>query len=210
MKQTRAHMAIKKAPDYKNLPFEVHYKFLDGKNFEFIHAIGENSNSADDQIGVVISDVEVEGISFRSENAGNGSLAYMLANKLDEYLPEWLEYIEDEDYQVKASETCQFTIDGNYLVLGEEIDSDDLEDCEYDHGLSVTFYSCEGVKPAYLILDADGSKVFVDAEGYRLAQDDTRMDPKPLVTFNEEEVENLNLTSRDEDDIRYELANLFD
>lgn len=199
-------MASKKKPDYMNLPFEVHYKFLDGKNYEFIHEIGVTPNSADDYIGVVVSDAESVGISFRSENAGNGSLAYVLAGKLDEYMPDWLEYIEDEDYEVKSSETCRFRIDGKDLILGEEIDSDDLEEVDYDHGPSMTFYSCEGVKPAYLILDADKSKVFVDAEGYRLAQDDTRMDKEPLVNFDKEQIENLELTNRDESDISFELA----
>ena len=201
-------MATKKKPDYMNLPFEVHFNSLTAVNYEFIHEIGKNPKSPDDYIGVIVHWARARGISFRSENAGDGSLAYVLANRLEEYLPKWLVYIEEDQYDVKTSETRRFEIDGGFLTLGEEIDSDYLEDLGYDYGPSMSFYPCEGSKPAYLILDADGSKVFVDSEGYRLAQDDTRMDKKPIVTFDLEEVEKLDLSDIDETDREYLLAQL--
>jgi hypothetical protein len=201
-------MVTKKKPDYLNLPFEVHFNLLNAVNYEFIHEIGITPKSPDDYIGVVIHHARAKGVSFRADNAGDGSLAYVLANKLDEYLPEWLEYIEEVNYDVKVSETRQFKINGKFLALGDAIDSDDLDDIHHDYGPSKTFYSCEGMKPAYLILDVDGSKVFVDSEGYRLAQDDMRMDKKPLVTFDEEEVDSLDLTNIDETDVEFMLAKL--
>lgn len=201
-------MAAKTPPDYLNLPFEIHFNLLWARSYEFIHEIGKNPKSPDDYIGVVISDGKARGVSFRSENAGSGALTYVLAKKLDEFIPAWLEFIEDTDFDVKSEEIRRFRIVGDFMIPGAEIDADDLDGVEYDYGPSINFYACDDVMPAFIVLDADNSRVVVDADGYMLAEDDTRIGKKPLVAIKEDSADDLDLLNRDEDDIKYELAQL--
>jgi len=197
----------KKIPNYLNLPFEVHFNRMWVYGYELFHEIGKTPKKPEDYIGVIYRNSKASGVTYRSENAGNGSLIYVLGGRLDEFVPDWLEFIEDEDLDVKTEEKNEFKIVEGEFIRGDDIDEDDLED--FDYGNSWEFYSCEDVTPAYLVLDADGSRVVVDSEGYCLAEDDSRIGDKPLVTFTEDEVDCVNLTNKDYQDVRIELANYF-
>jgi len=201
-------MATKKKPDYMNLPFEVHYKLLTARNYEFLHKLGVNPKLPNDYLGVVIDEARAWNITFRSENSNNGSLAFVLAGKLNGFIPDWLEYEEEELYDSKYQETREFKVVRGKIVYGDQLDRDDLEDEGYDYGPSETFYSCAGAKPDYLILDADGSCVYVDLLGYRLAQDDTRMDKSPIVSIKEFDMTKVTVKSKTSKDVELDVLNL--
>jgi hypothetical protein len=197
----------KKNPDYLNLPFEVHFNRMSAYGYELIHEIGKNPKHPEDYIGVIYKNIRAFGVTFRSENKANGSLVYVLAGRLDDLVPNWLEFIDDEDQDVKYEEKNQFQILDGELIRGDDIDEDELDD--FDYGDAWEFYSCEGVTPAYLVLDADGTRVVVDSEGFCLASDDTRIGEEPLVKFTREEAFDLDLYNKDFDYVRVELANYF-
>jgi len=48
----------------------------------------------------------------------------------------------------------------------------------------------EGYKPAYLVLDADNSRLVVDCEGYVLGEYNTLIGEKPVVAYTEVDVVN--------------------
>jgi len=102
----------------------------------------------------------------------------------------------------------QFQIDGYEFRLGDDIDEDDLDG--FDYGAGWEFYSCEGVKPAYLVLDADGTRVVVDSDGYCLAEDDTRIGEKPLVEFTKKDLDLIDLSNNDFENVRMTLAEYFE
>ena len=197
----------KKTPDYLNLPFEVHFNRMWVWGYELFHEIDKNPKKPEEYIGVIYKNSKASGVTFRSENAGNCSLSFVLAGRLDEFAPDWLEFIEDEDFDVKAEEKNEFKIVKGKFVRGSDIDEDDLDD--FDYGNSWQFYVCEGVTPAYLVLDADGTRVVVDKEGYCLSEDETRIGDQPLVSFSEDEVDGLHIGNKDYQDVQYELANFF-
>ena len=62
---------------------------------------------------------------------------------------------------------------------------------------------------AILVLDADGTRVVVDSEGYCLAEDESRIGEKPLVEFTKDELYGVDLSNYDFDDVRVELAKHF-
>jgi hypothetical protein len=210
----------KKTPDYLNLPFEVYFNGMWAYGYELFHEIGKNPKKPEDYIGVIYKNSKARGVTFRSENAGDGSLSYVLAGRLDEFAADWLQFIEDEDFDVKSEHKHKFRISKGEFLLGEFInnqsddynsndDDDDDDQDNIDYGKSWQFYSCEGVSPAYLVLDADDTRVVVDSEGYCLAEDDTRIGKQPLVTFIEDEVDGLHIGNKDYQDVRIEIAKFF-
>jgi hypothetical protein len=197
----------KKTPDYLNLPFEVYFKRMSVYGYELIHEIGKNPKNPDDYIGVIYKNIRSFGVTFRSANKGDGSLIYVLGGRLDDLAPNWLEFIDDEDQDVKSETKEKFEIVDGQFIRGDDIDDDDLDDFDYD--TSWEFFSCEGETPAYLVLDADGSRVMVDSEGYCLAEDDSRIGEKPLVEFTEDELYAVDLSNNDFDDVSEEIGKYF-
>ena len=198
----------KKLPDYLNLPFEMYYDTIWTKDFEFILNADRRTNSEKDYVGVIVQDIKTRGVYLRSENKGNGSLAYVLAGMLGEYQPEWLTTEDNDDSDVKNQEVRSFHIKEGRLVLDEYLDFDELEEQGIDYGASASFTSLENSRLNYLVLDADNSSVVVDMKGFRLAEDDTRLDEKPLVTFNNETVAHINLENVEESDVMQRLAQM--
>jgi hypothetical protein len=198
----------KKLPDYLNLPFEMYYDTIWTKGFEFILNADRRTNSEKDYVGVIVQDIKTRGVYLRSENKGNGSLAYVLAGMLGEYQPEWLTTEDNDDSDVKNQEVRSFHIKEGRLVLDEYLDFDELEEQGIDYGASASFTSLENSRLNYLVLDADNSSVVVDMKGFRLAEDDTRLDEKPLVTFNNETVAHINLENVEESDVMQRLAQM--
>jgi len=198
----------KKLPDYLNLPFEMYYDTIWTKDFEFILNADRRTNSEKDYVGVIVKDIKTRGVYLRSENKGNGSLAYVLAGMLGEYQPEWLTTEDNDDSDVKNQEVRSFHIKEGRLVLDEYLDFDELEEQGIDYGASASFTSLENSRLNYLVLDADNSSVVVDMKGFRLAEDDTRLDKKPLVTFNNETVAHINLENVEESDVMQRLAQM--
>ena len=200
--------STKKTQDYLNLPFEVYFKRMEAYGYELIHDIGKNPERPEDYIGVIYKNIRSFGVTFRSENKGDGSLIYVLAGRLAEFPPDCLKVIDEEDQDVKYEVINQFEIDGYEFRLGDDIDEDDLDG--YDFGASWVFYSCEGVTPAYLVLDADRTRVVVDSEGYCLAEDDTRIGEKPLVEFTKKDLDPVDLSNSDFEHVRMKLAEYFE
>lgn len=194
-------------PDYLNLPFEVYFNRMEAYGYELIHDIGKNPKHPKDYVGIIVKNIRSFGVTFRSENNGDGSLAYVLAGRLAEFPPDCFKVVDEEDQVVQYEEINQFDIDGYELRLGKEIDEDDLDG--FDYGTSWEFYSCEGVTPAYLVLDADRTRVVVDSEGYCLAEDDTRIGEKPLVEFTKKDLDLVELSNSDFEHIRMEIAEYF-
>lgn len=197
----------KKTPDYLNLPFEVHYEQMWSYGYELIYPSGTRPQTPEDYIGVIYSTSKSYGAFYRSENAHNGSLIFLLNNGTGDFQPDWLEFIGDDNLDVKSREYKKFSIVNGEFVLGEDIDEDELED--YDHGDSFQFYCFEDAADDCLVLDADKSRVVVDWEGYRLAEDYTHMDESPIFTFTENDAKKIQLSTRNLKDMTKEIANYF-
>ena len=197
----------KKTPDYLNLPFEVYFKRMSAYGYELIYSNDISPETPEDYIGIIVRNIRSFGVTFGSANKGDGSLIYVLAGRLGDLAPNWLRFICDEDQDIRSERIYKFEIDGQAFILGDEIDADDIGD--YEYGDNWEFYSCEDFSPAYLVLDADGSRVMVDSEGYYLAEDDSRIGEKPLVEFTKDELYAVELSNNDFDDVSEEIGKYF-
>ena len=198
---------IKKSLDYLNLPFEIHYEQMWSYGYELIYQSDTNPQKPEDYIGVIYTTAKALGATYRSENAKDGSLIFLLTNGAGDFQPDWLEFLGDDNLIVKSQEYKSFNIVNDKFVLGEEIDEDDLGD--YATGNSWQFHCFEDAEDDCLVLDADKSRVVVDWEGYRLADDYSRMDENPIFSFTEFEAQKIKFSTRNQKDINFELANYF-
>jgi len=197
----------KKRPDYLNLPFEVHYEQMWSYGYELIYPSGTRPQTPEDYIGVIYSTSKAYGATYRSENAHNGSLIFLLTNGVGDFQPDWLEFLGDDNLDVESQEYKKFNIVDGEFVLGEDIDEDELDD--YDYGDSFQFHCFEDAADDCLVLDADKSRVVVDREGYRLAEDYTHMDESPIFTFAEKDAKKIKLSTKNSQEITKKIANYF-
>lgn len=204
----------KPAIDYKQLPFEVHYKQIDCHRYEFMADAGQAVGSYTDCTAVRKVYLRSYGVTFACNDPSGGKLLYVLAGRLDEFIPDWLEVVDEEDEDAKSQDYFRFTVDGSQLTLLDELDYEECEDSDGNElyepvGIGSDFYSVEGYKPAYLVLDADNSRLVVDCEGYVLGEDDTRIGKKPVVPFTEDDVDNCECAGLDYIGISMSLANVY-
>lgn len=198
---------VKKSPDYLNLPFEVHFKQMWSYGYELIYQSGTHPQKPEDYIGVIYTTAKALGATYRSENAKDSSLIFFLNQGTGDFQPDWLEFLGDDNLVVKSEEYKRFTIVNGEFVLGEDIDEDELGD--YSYGDTWQFHCFEDADQDCLVLDADKSRVVVDDEGYRLAEDYSHMDETPILIHTEFDVQKSKFSTRNRKDINIELANYF-
>jgi hypothetical protein len=199
--------------DYTKLPFEVHYNRLDCHRYEFMAENGQHVESYKDCTVLRKVYLRSYGLTFACNDPSGGKLIYILGGRLDEFIPDWLELVDEEDGDANSQELYKFRIDGARLELLNEIYYEEDEDGDelYEPvGAGADFYLAEGYKPAYLVLDADNSRLVVDCEGFVLADDDSRMGKAPVVSFTEDDLDETECTCIDYGDIDVILAKMYE
>ena len=198
-----------KKTDYLNLPFEIHFPRMNTVGFELMHKPGKPPKKIKDYKVIEAQSGHVSDVTFRCEDPSSGKLIYVLKGNLDELIPEWLEMISDDDnLDIIWARRSKFSIEKSVLELDNN-DKGDYDD--YDYGDHNTFdYATSGMNPDYLIVDADNSRIKIDLQGYKLGVGNKRIGKLPIVTFTEEQSDETDVASRDESDVRYEIARWFD
>ena len=103
-----------------------------------------------------------------------------------------------------------FHIKNKFLHLDEIEDDDDAYE-DWDYGeKGKTYYKAEGFTPDYLIVDADGKRLKIDIQGYKLDAKNKRIGETPVVTYTEDQLDEVDVAGRDDYDIDYEVARWFD
>lgn len=195
----------KKKIDYTKLPFEVHFKRLGVVSYEFIYT-GRQPKTLHNYRAIAKSEGDAWDVTFRCDDPQGGALLYVLAGRIDEYIPDWLYLVDENDWEISSRQSFRFSVAETRLKLARAIDGE----CYESSGFGATFYSAHDFQPDYLVLDADGSRLVVDAVGYMLAEDDSRIEASPVVAFSKDDVDNCAVTGRDEWDIEFELAKMLE
>jgi hypothetical protein len=207
-------MATKKpTPDYLNLPFEVHFARMNTVGYELMHKPGKPPKKLKDYKVIEATSGRVFDVTFRCTDPSDGQLIYVMCGNLDEVIPNWLEMISDDDnLDIKWARRSKFKIDKNKALQLEDVDDGDEDEYEdYENGEHSTFdYVAEGFRPDYLIVDADGSRLKIDLEGYKLDAKNKRLGKSPVVTYTEEQWSAVDIRSREEYDILLEVGSWFE
>lgn len=202
-------MATKKTPDYLNLPFEIHFARMNTVGYELVYKPGKPPKKIKDYKVIEAKQGRVYDVTFRCDENNSGELIYVMRGDVDEFIPDWLEMISDDDgLDIKWSRRSKFRIEKNVIQIDED-DEGDYDDYEYGD-MSVTYYQAEGFTPDYLIVDADGSRLKIDLEGYKLDAKNKRIGETPVVTYTEDQSDEVDVAGRDDYDIDYEVARWFD
>lgn len=210
--QTRSVDGYQKKPDYLNLPFEVHFARMNTISYELMHKPGKPPKRIKDYKVIETREGRVFDVTFRCTDPSDGRLIYVMCGNLDEVIPNWLEMISDDDnLEIKWAKRSKFTIDKDgalSLVDSEDGDQDEYED--YESGEHSTFdYVAQDFSPDYLIVDADGSRIKIDLEGYELDANNKRLEKSKVVTYTEEQLEELDIAGREDYDILLDVGSWF-
>jgi hypothetical protein len=92
--------------------------------------------------------------------------------------------------------------------FGDEVDIDDLEE-EYDVDMPC-YYGGDGSAPKYLVLDSKGERLKVDMQGFPLDDEGNRTGQPTVFNLSDDEAYDHDVASLEWDDIRVQLALVFE
>lgn len=197
----------KKKIDYFNLPFEVHYGEIESIEYEPIKPYGKKISKLSNYKAIAVRNNSSTNVFFSCSDPSGGALIYVLNGGLDEYIPDWL-YFEGEDERYCSNESRHsFTLKkGKFAIefsLGEELDDESV----FDYlGEGIEFYEAYKCQPDFLILDAEGTRIRIDLEGFKIDEEGDRIEKNPLIQFTEEDVDAVLVTGKDHGDTYGEIS----
>jgi hypothetical protein len=165
--------------DYLRLPFEVHY---DGPvtftSYDFKSDI--EVESFKDVKAVHMEQGRAWGITFECSSNTGSELYCCLTDGHNEICPEWLQALEEDEM------SSNFGCDYSVQIEGEEIrfvesGDEEIEDMDYCCANTFFAYHLGSQDPDYLILDANGSRVKIDPQGYEIDDNGNRINNQPLL-----------------------------
>lgn len=176
--------------DFFKLPFEIKFESLGVTTYELLYN-GDNGapKRFADYVAVKKEMGTCDGVIYRCNKNNGGELRACIVNELDEVIPDWLDFEEEEYMDFNYGCYLGTTIDGDLVsyVEGEVEDEDELS----ESGECLYVYSLEGCDPEYLILDADDSRIKVSMDGYLLVEDEEGFEEEGEQIFSPEDVEEL-------------------
>ena len=190
IKETKIGMAKNSnSIDYFKLPFEVYYSDLvEVTTYEFKSDI--DVTSFYDVKAVHMEQGCASGVSFFCNKNNGPELYCCLFNQHDEVEPSWLSFEEEEN--IKFNHGCDYSViiddeEIEFAELSDEESEDYLDTDGMDYCCSYSFraYHIGNVSPDYIILDAHGSKIKIDLEGYLLDADENRIESQRVINVDE-------------------------
>jgi hypothetical protein len=181
--------------DYFRLPFEVYYsECVNVTQYEFKSDIEVNRFA--DVKAVHMDQGRAWGSLFKCEQNEGPELYCCLTNSHDEVEPTWLGCIDEDNMNFNYGCDYVVQVDGDeitFISLSDEEEDEDSDEFlnvdEMDYCCSYTFmaYQIGEAHPDYIILDANGSRVKIDLEGYKLDEEGSRITSLRIIN-----VDNLN------------------
>lgn len=197
----------KKTPEYLNLPFEVHYSEIESIEYEPIKPLGKKISKISNYKNIAVRKNTSTNVIFRCSDPSGGALIYVLNGGLDEYIPDWLIFEDEEDRYCSSETRHSFTLKkGKFAIefqLGDELE----DDSEFDYlGEGIEFYEAYKTEPSHLILDCESSRIRIDLEGYKIDEEGDRLSESPLIKFTEDDVDAIMVTGKDHGDTYGEIS----
>ncbi len=183
-------------PDYFRLPFEVHYAgAISVTSYEFKSDV--DVKRFKDIKAVHMEQGRAWGVTFLCKNNNGPQLYCCLIDGHDEVAPDWLELQNEDD--VSMNYGCDYRVeikDKEIYFVDEEVDdSDEMDYCGLD---CYWHYEIASESPEYLILDALGTRLKVNCEGFPLDTDGNPTGEQQifkLEELNSEELEDYSTDS---------------
>jgi hypothetical protein len=183
VKKVQAKKATK--PNYLKLPFEVYYERLGIKIYELLSDVKPIKFS--DIKATKMSMGDAFGLSFLCDTNNGGELCCAMENDHGYAVPNWLSLLNEENADFNWGETYKVEIRNKKIIFTEppEEESDEwLEEAEsYDYiGEALGAYLFDdNQEPDYLILDASGSRIKINVDGYQIDEQGNQIGSKKLL-----------------------------
>lgn len=179
--------------NYFKLPFEVYYSGpVDVIQLDF------KSNTKVKRFKDVKA-VHMElgqswGLNFYCEVNNGPQLYCCIANRHDEVTPDWLNFQDEGNMEFNSGMNYAVVIEGDEISFVEDDTIDELEDLETCSSSTFITYRLDSSSPDYIILDANGSRLKVNTDGYALDDENEPIESQRIFNpdeLDEEEFENF-------------------
>jgi hypothetical protein len=183
VKKVQAKKATK--PNYLKLPFEVYYKRLGIKIYELVSDVKPTKFS--DIKATKMSMGDAFGLRFLCDMNNGGELCCAMENDHGLAVPGWLSLLNEENADFNWGETYKVEIRNKKIIFTEpsEEESDEwLEEAENYGYIGEAFGAYlfdDNQEPDYLILDASGSRIKINADGYQIDEQGNQVGSKKVL-----------------------------
>ena len=179
--------------DYFKLPFEVYYSGpVDVIQLDFKSNV--KVKRFKDVKAVHMELGQSWGLNFYCEVNIGSQLYCCIANRHDEVAPDWLNFQDEENIEFNSGMNYAVVIKGDEISFVEDTTIDDLEDLETCSSSTFLTYRLDCNSPDYIILDANGSRLKVNTDGYALDDENEPIESQRIFNpdeLNEEEFDNF-------------------
>lgn len=199
----------KKTKDYFKLPFEVFYTSITRMEFALVYDPSDPPEWMTDYPAIRVSHGRSYGATFECESNSTGELkAIVYGGVLEEYVPDWMSLVDDEDMVMKSAQDLAYTVTDGRVNFGDQVDNDDLEE-EYDVDMPC-YYGGDGSAPSYLVLDSKGERLKVDMKGFPLDEAGNRTGQPTVFNLSDDDAYDYDAGSLEWFDITVQLAAVFE
>ena len=172
--------------DYFKLPFEVFYSGpVDVISLDFKSNV--KVKRFKDVRAVHMEQGQSWGLTFSCASNNGPELYCCIVAGHDEMEPDWLNFEDEENMEFNSGMNYAVVTKGNEISFVKDDSIDEMEDLDNCCTYTMLKYSIDGISPDYIILDADGSRLKVDTDGYALDEENEPITSQRI--FNPDELE---------------------
>jgi len=172
----------KTVKDYLRLPFEVHYADLSITTLELFSDVLKVKHPEQFKC-IHLEQGTAYGVTFFCKQNTGKELICCLTEEHDDTCPDWLSMLEEDEINMNHGEDFGVEIDDSGLNLKATV-PDDFEDLE-PTGYAIDLYGFFYAKVEYIILDAEGDRIKIDAFGYGFDENDEPDENLLLIDIDE-------------------------
>lgn len=153
--------------DYMRLPFEVYYSGpLSVTSYEFKSYL--EVDRFEDVRAVHMEQGRSWGATFSCQDNKGPELYCCIFGRHDTAIPKWLNFENEDDIIFNYSTDYAINVENNEISFVDDDEIDEIDDMSECCSSVFMEYSLEDESPDYIILDADGSRVKVNTDGFVL------------------------------------------
>jgi hypothetical protein len=153
--------------DYMRLPFEVYYSGpLTVTSYAFRSDV--EVKRFKDVKAVHMEQGRSWGVTLYCQNNQGPELYCCITAGHDELKPEWLNFLDEEDLRFSSGANYAVSVKNNEISFVEDDEIPGIDDMITCCSSDFMGYSLGEILPDYIILDADGSRVKVNTDGFVL------------------------------------------
>ena len=181
---TKAQAKKAITPNYLKLPLEVYYQRLGVKIYELMSDVTPKKFS--DIKATKMSMEDAFGLRFLCDTNNGGELCCTMQNDHGYAVPNWLSLLNEENADYIWGEVYKVEIRNKKIIFTKPSDEwlEMVENYDYTGDAFSAYLFDDNQEPDYLILDASGSRIKINVDGYQIDEQGNQVGSKKVLDLD--------------------------